>query len=65
VPAGVFKQSYKKRVELAGFDDTSDVWYHDAAPAGGTVRSQSIDNGSTMELVDMGTDPQSEIPLPN
>lgn len=66
VAAGTFQKAYKKRVDtsVAGFSDTSDVWYHDAVPVGGTVRSQSLDNGTRMELLDMGTDPIPTIPIP-
>jgi len=66
VPAGTFRQAYKYRVEsrYVGFEDETDVWYHEAAGVGGLVQTRSRVDGLRMELVEVGTNPRNEIPLP-
>jgi hypothetical protein len=57
VPAGTFKGTAKVRSEVSfiGSTYTSDGWYHTSVPISGMVKSTSVENNSTIELLDFNT----------
>jgi hypothetical protein len=58
VSAGQFGGCYKKRttVSLAGWSNTSDVWYHPAVPINGLVKSVGVNGPNRSALVAFGTE---------
>jgi hypothetical protein len=56
VPAGTFEGCFKARTDAqwGPWRSVADSWAHPAVPLSGTVRSQGVDHGFTMELTAFG-----------